>query len=34
MNHFDIPVHFLQVRSARFFYESDEAISFFGEAYA
>jgi len=33
-DHFDVPVYFLQVRSARFFDESDETISFFGEAYA
>jgi hypothetical protein len=32
MNQFDLPVHFLQVRSARFLDESDETISFLGEA--
>lgn len=34
MNHFDVPVQFLEVRSACIFDESDEAISFFGKAYA
>jgi hypothetical protein len=34
MNHLDFPVHFLQVRSARFFDEFDETISFFGKARA
>lgn len=33
-DHFNVPVYFLQVRSARFFDESDKTISFLGEAFA